>query len=293
MNRMEKITFLLVLLIFFFANTSWCNPRVAVMDFENKSQHGGWQLGRGAADMLTTEMVKMGSMDMFERDRLSSVLKEQNLGASGRVDPGTAARIGKIIGVQYIITGAVTEYGRSRTGGGGGGVSVGKTDYSSTVDIRMVDAVSGRIVFADTGNHSISSMSVKVFGFGGGQKFNEKAATEAMRGAIIALTQKLAAFDLKSAAPKPAPGTSAGKALIADVDGNLITLNKGSEAGFKAGQTLTVKRKGKVIKDPATGKVLKVRYKTVGKIKLSAVETGYSEGNVTGGTGFKVGDMVE
>ena len=81
--------------------------------------------------------------------------------------------------------------------------------------------------------------------------------------------------------------------MIADVDGNLITLNKGSEAGFKAGQTLTVKRKGKVIKDPATGKVLKVRYKTVGKIKLSAVETGYSEGNVTGGTGFKVGDMVE
>ncbi len=293
MNRMGKTFFLLVFCTLLFANMSWGNPRVAVMDFENKTQYGGWRLGRGAADMLTTEMVKMGSMDMYERDRLASVIKEQNLGASGRVDPSTAAKIGKIIGVQYIITGAVTEYGRSKTSGGGGGVKVGKTDYSSTVDIRMVDAVSGRIVFADTGSHSISSMNVKVFGFGGGQKFNEKAATNAMRGAIQELTQKLKSFKPKSTAAKPAPGSKAGKALVADVDGDLITLNKGSGAGFKSGQTLTVKRKGKVIKDPATGKVLKVRYKTVGKIKLTEVDSGYSEGSVVSGSGFKVGDIIE
>lgn len=293
MNRMGKTAFFLVLLTLLWVNMGWCSPRVGVMDFENKSPHGGWRLGQGAADILTTEMVKMGSMEMFERDRLASVLKEQNLGASGRVDPATAAKIGKIIGVQYIITGAVTEYGRSTSGGGGGGVRVGKTDYSSTVDIRMVDAVSGRIVFADSGSHTISSMNVKVFGFGGGQKFNEKAATDAMRGAIQDLTEKLAAIDLKNLAPKPAPGTSSGKALVADVDGKLITLNKGTNAGLKSGQVLTIKRKGKVIKDPATGKVIKVRYKTIGKIKLSEVDTEYAEGNSIGGTGFKVGDIVE
>jgi curli biogenesis system outer membrane secretion channel CsgG len=290
---MGKMIFLLLLFTLLIVNTSWSKPRVAVMDFENKSQHGGWRLGRGAADMLTTELVKKGSMNMFEREQLASVIKEQNLGASGRVDPNTAAKIGKIIGVQYIITGAVTEYGRTSTSGGGGGVKVGKTDYSSTVDIRMVDAVSGSIVFADTGSHSISSMNVKVFGFGGGQKFNEKAATEAMRGAIKELTQKLAAFKLKSAPASQARSTRSGKTLVADVDGNVITLNKGSNAGFKAGQELTVKRKGKVIKDPATGKVLKVKYKTVGKIKLSEVESGYSEARIVSGTGFKVGDMVE
>jgi curli biogenesis system outer membrane secretion channel CsgG len=290
---MGKMIFLPVLFVFLTVNTSWCKPRVAVMDFENKTRHGGWRLGRGAADMLTTEMVKTGSMDMYERERLASVIKEQNLGASGRVDPNTAARIGKIIGVQYIITGAVTEYGRSSTSGGGGGVKVGKIDYNSTVDIRMVDAVTGSIVFADTGSHSISSMNVKVFGFGGGQKFNEKAATEAMRCAIKAITQKLAAYKLKSAPSQRAPGNAAGKALVADVDGNLITLNKGSGAGFKAGQELTIQRKGKVIKDPATGKVLKVKYKTVGKIKLSEVESGYSEGTIVSGAGFKVGDIVK
>lgn len=293
MNRTMKVTILLVLMTFLLTTMAWCKPRVAVMDFDNKSPHGGWRLGRGAADMLTTEMVKMGTMDMFERDRLASVIKEQNLGASGRVDPSTAARIGKIIGVQYIITGAVTEYGRSKAGGGGGGVRVGKTSYSSTVDIRMVDAATGRIVFADNGNHTISSMNVKVFGFGGGQSFNEKAATDAMRGAIQDLTQKLATLNLKSIKPKPSAGGRSGKAVVADVDGNLITLNKGTGAGLKSGQTLTVKRKSKVIKDPATGKVIKVRYKTIGKMKLTEVDSGYSEGTVVSGSGFKIGDIVE
>ena len=293
MKLTGRIFAIATLLISMTTATALANPRVAVMDFDNKAQYGGWRLGRGAADMLTTEMVKLGNMEMFERERLTSVIKEQNLGASGRVDPATAAKIGKIIGVQYIITGAVTEYGRSKAGGGGGGVKVGKTDYSSTVDIRMVDAATGRIVFADTGSHSISSMSVRVFGFGGGQKFNEKAATEAMRGAIKDLTGKLAAVNLKKTAPKPKAGVGSGKAVVADVEANLITLNKGSNAGFKSGQVLTIKRKGKVIKDPETGKVIKVRYKTVGKIKLTEVDASYSEGQAISGSGFKVGDIVK
>lgn len=293
MHRTVKISIMLALFTFLLATMGWCKPRVAVMHFDNKSPHGGWRLGHGAADMLTTEMVKMGTLDMFERDRMAAVLKEQNLGASGRVDPATAARIGKIIGVQYIITGAVTEYGRSKAGGGGGGVRVGKTDYSSTVDIRMVDATTGRIVFADSGSHTISSMNVKVFGFGGGQSFNEKAATDAMRGAIQDLTQKLSALNLKKVGPKPSPGSIAGKAVVADVDGNLLTLNKGTGAGFKSGQVLTIKRKGKVIKDPATGKIIKVRYKTIGKMKLTEVDSGYAEGNAISGSGFKIGDIVE
>jgi hypothetical protein len=56
---------------------------------------------------------------------------------------------------------------------------------------------------------------------------------------------------------------------------------------------LTVKRKGKVIKDPATGKVIKIRYKTIGRIKLSKVDSEYAESNTISGTGFKVGDIVE
>jgi len=230
---------------------------------------------------------------MFERKNLQSVIKEQDLGASGRMDPSTAARIGKIIGVNYIITGAVTEYGQSRAGGGGGGVNVGKVGYQSAVDVRMVDAVTGKIVFADTGSGSKSSLQVRVFGFGGGESFNEKHATEAMREAIKQLSKKIAALDLKKATAAPGDDTSASKALIADVYNNVITLNKGKNAGLATGQTLTAKRKDRVIKDPNTGKVLRVRYRTVGTIKLTTVEESFAEGSVVSGSGFQVGDMVE
>ena len=126
----------------------------------------------------------------MERDKLAYVMKEQDLGASGRFDPSTAARIGKIIGVEYIITGAVTEYGQSKSGGGGGGFHFGKKGYHASVDVRMVNATTGEIVFADSGSASNSSIDVEAFGFGGGESFNEKKASAAMRAAIQEVAAK-------------------------------------------------------------------------------------------------------
>jgi len=163
------------------------------------------------------------------------------------------------------------------------------------VDVRMVDANTGRIIFADSGSASKKSVSVRVFGFGGGQRFNEKAATEALRMAIQELAGKISELDLKASATGvgAAAAGSAAKALIADVDGTTITLNKGTNAGFKTGDTVTIKRQGKVIKDPASGKVIKVKYRTVGTVKLTSVEDSYAEGKVVSGSGFQVGDSVK
>ncbi len=287
--------FLLMLIVMFaFASTGFCEPRVAIMDFDNRTPYGSYQLGTGASDILTTELVKLNKFDMYERDRLNSIISEQDLGASGRVDPATAAKIGKIAGVNYIVTGAVTEYGKSGGSGGGHGVAIGRTGYHATVDVRMINAVTGKIVFADSGSASSSSMKVKVFGFGGGQNFNEKAATETMRQAIQQLAEKISSLNL-SGSGKVSAGAVVSKTaiLIADVDDGIITLNKGSELGLIKGTELTVKRKGKVIKDPATGKVIKIKYKTVGKLKVIESEKGYSECSVISGSGFKIGDLVK
>jgi len=261
------------------------------MDFDNKSQHGGWRLGQGASDILTTELVKTGKFSVMEREQLASIIKEQDLGASGRFDASTAARIGKIIGVEYIITGAVTEYGMSSKSGGGGGVDVGAKGYHATVDIRMVNTTTGEIVFADSSSASKSSLNVNVFGFGGGESFNEKKATETMRNAIAKLAKKITSTPLQSSGSgKP---VDSGPVLIADVDGNIVTLNKGSNAGLEAGQKISISRKGKEIKDPQTGKVLKIKYSKIGKIKLTEVEEIYAEGEIIEGTGFLVGDIVK
>jgi curli biogenesis system outer membrane secretion channel CsgG len=261
--------------------------RIAVMDFENRSQHGGYRVGRGAADILTTELVKSTDFDIFERSRLASIMTEQDMSNSGRFDSATAAKIGKLAGVQYVVTGAVTEYGESSSGISGGGMfSAGKKGYFAGVDVRVIDVNSGKILFADSGQGKKASTNVKVMGFGGGEKWNEKHATAALRNAIEDISKKLASAELKGGPAAPVD------ILVADVDGSIVMFNKGSEAGLSVGETLTVKRQGKVIKDPATGKVLKVRYNTVGKVKLTAVESGFSEGNIVSGSSFTSGDIA-
>jgi len=263
-------------------------PRVAVMNFENRAQYGDWRIGQGAADILTTELVKTNKFDMYERSRLNSVMKEQDMSNSGRFDASTAAKIGKLIGVQYVITGAVTEYGESSSGiHGGGYFSAGKKGYYAGVDIRVIDVNTGKILVADTGEGVKTSKNVSVLGFGGGEKFNEKHATEALRNAIKEVSGKIAAADFKGGAAA-GPVTT----LIADVSGSTITLNQGKSAGLSVGDVLTVKRQGKVIKDPATGAVLKVNYDVIGKIKLTEVDSAYSIGTVQSGSGFANGDTA-
>ena len=59
--------------------------RVAVMDFEDKTGHGGWHIGSGMADMLTTALVKSGKFMVIERQQLAKIMQEQSLGMSGAV----------------------------------------------------------------------------------------------------------------------------------------------------------------------------------------------------------------
>lgn len=288
-TTMKTFISYLVLSIFLFTSAGAWAIRVAVVDFDNKTPHGGWKVGRGAADMLATELVKKTKLEVFERDKLAAVMKEQDLGASGRFEASTAAQLGKIIGVQYIVTGSVTEYGDSKQGAHGKGLGIGKKGYNAAVDIRIVNTETGQIVFAESGEGSESSISIRFKGIGGGEKFNQKKATKAMREAIDSVAKKIARAKLNGGVSgKPTKV----EILIADVDGNTITLNKGSNAGLSEGNTLSVQRKGKVIKDPSSGKVLKVKYNNVGKIKLKSVESGYSEGTIVSGSGFQVGDRV-
>ena len=283
---------LVVILLFsgFPVTGAYSKDLVAVMDFDNRAQYGGWRIGRGASDMLSTALVKEGSFRVIERDRLQSVLNEQNIGASGRVDSSTAANIGRILGVAYIITGSVTEYGNSKSGAGGGGFRMGKKGYHATVDIRMIDTSTAEIVYADSASGDKMSLNVKVFGFGGGESFNQKHASEAVRIAIDKLASGVAGVNLGSS--KKTKAKAKGNALVADVDGKVITLNQGANGGFEVGQTVKLYKKGKVIKDPATGNVLKVKYKEVGAIRLIEVEATYAEGKVVSGSNFEVGNIV-
>jgi curli biogenesis system outer membrane secretion channel CsgG len=158
---------------------------IVVMDFETRVPGHDWRVGQGASDMLITALVKTKKYKVYERDRLSALMKEQKLQMSGAVDMSTAVQIGKLVGAKFIITGAVTEFGVAKSGAHGGGFfDIGKQHYRSTVDVRAVNVQTGEVVFADTGSGALKSSSVSVLGFGGGESYDEKKASESMRMAI-------------------------------------------------------------------------------------------------------------
>ena len=81
-------------------------------------------------------------------------------------------------------------------------------------------------------------------------------------------------------------------AKVADVNGTSITINAGTAAGLRAGQTFTIYHNGKEIKDPATGEVLDVQTTPMGTLTIKVVRDRISTGDYAGSGTPVVGDIV-
>ncbi len=178
---------------------------VAVLDFTNETRAHWWQtdVGRELGGMLANELVSTGAFKVVERQKLNSVLSEQDLGASGRVNKATAAKMGKVTGAQYLITGNVAAYEENTKGTGGGlsfkGISLGGKSQKAylAIDVRVVNATTGEVEFVRTveGNAKGGGMSVGLHrgGFGGSLGGHKKTpAGKAIRAALIEATDYLA-----------------------------------------------------------------------------------------------------
>lgn len=112
-------------------------PGIAVWPFENGGSYGQdaedfEALRVGLQQILITELARNGSMRVVERSRLNDLIQEQDLGASGRVDPNTAAQIGKLVGAKFMVLGGFVDlFGDFR------------------IDARIVDVETGELVKTD------------------------------------------------------------------------------------------------------------------------------------------------
>lgn len=179
-------------------------PVVAVIEFNNESGAAWWRGGVGweLAGMLSNELSASGAFKVLERDKIRSVLDEQNLAASGRVAAGTGAKIGKLTGAQYLIAGTVTSYEEETASTGGGisfgGVSVGGKSEKAylAVDLRVINATTGEIDYSRTieGTAKGGGMSLGLYrgGFGGSlASENKTPAGKAIRAALVEITDYL------------------------------------------------------------------------------------------------------
>ncbi len=178
-------------------------PRIAVLEFKNKADGQYWWHGGAAAmqDVFVTELVKSGKFRVIDREQLAALMQEKNLSLSGDVDPRTAVKAGKLLGVQYLLTGAVTEYGAATSGGsvpgirGLPGVSGGKKKFTAAANARIIDTQTGEILWADEARGEDSSMKLFVGGYGGGVE-DERQFDKVMKPVVQQLVASIKAADL-------------------------------------------------------------------------------------------------
>jgi curli biogenesis system outer membrane secretion channel CsgG len=179
-------------------------PVVGVAEFTNQSAAAWWSGGVGweLSGMLSNELSSSGDFHVVERQKMQNVLEEQNLAASGRVASGTGAKIGKLTGAQYLITGTVTAYQENTSSTGGGlsfkGIGLGgkSSEAYLAVDLRVINTTTGDVDFSRTveGRSKSSGVSVGVSrgGFGGSLAHEENTPTgKAIRASLVEITDYL------------------------------------------------------------------------------------------------------
>jgi len=260
--------------------------RVAVIRFQDKSAYGRGRLGEAVQDILTTELAKSGLFILVSRGAdLDLVLDEQDIGKSGIVKEGTGPKSGEVLGLNAIVTGAVSQFGvKQKSATYLLGASKTQT-AEATVDVRVVDATTGQVIFAESGTGVQEESSTQVLGIGGARGYDETMEGKALRAAISKFIDNL--IQRMEAIPW------SGK--VAAVDGDEITINAGRKTGLIAGDRLGVFGEGREVIDPDTKLSLG---RKPGREKGEIVVTGlFGEDaavcrRVTG-EGFAVNDIVK
>ncbi len=181
-------------------------PVMGVAEFVNEVSGAHWwstpDVGWELSGMLTNELVATGAFSMVERSKLEHVLVEQDLAASGRIEPGTGAKMGKLAGAEYLVMGTVTafEENTKSTGGGIGykGIRLGgkKGESYIAVDLRVVNTTKGTVDFVRSIEARVKSKGVSVGAYRGGWSGSlakqEKTPTgKAIRAMVIEASEYL------------------------------------------------------------------------------------------------------
>jgi curli biogenesis system outer membrane secretion channel CsgG len=276
--------------------------RVAVFNFEDKTDHAwhwwtGQPVGHGMADMLTTTLVKSGKYRVFERQEIEKVMGEQALGMSGAVTPESAAKAGKLLGAEFAIIGAVTEFGYKKQSTGGAlkkvgiGASVSKQSATVGIDVRFVNTTSGEILKAENVRKEKSktglALDTQDINFANEAQFDESLVGKATREAVDAIVELLNA---------QGGGETVWEAKVVMLKDGQVIINGGAETGVKAGERFMIYRVGEEMIDPDTGESLGAEETKVGEIEVVNNNFGgkgkASACKILSGSDFQKGDVV-
>ncbi len=253
------------------------------------------EFARSLTEALTTLLVSTNRFMVLERAALAQVQQEQDLGASGRVNKETSTEIGRIVGAQLLITGDISgfSYQRSAIGGKmanlikGVNASIERVVASVSIDLRLIDAVTGEVV-----------ASVK----GEGQAAQNGVGTDLTRDekkidGSVSLSTPLGQAS-RDAIQKSVAGILANlpkvpwSARVIDFRDGVVYVNAGIAHGMVAGATLEVFDPQPALIDPVSGRNLGTPDKLLGEVVVERVDAEYSSARVANGAGFARNQVV-
>jgi curli biogenesis system outer membrane secretion channel CsgG len=255
-------------------------PIVAIEAITTKAKDGGRDrdLRQVIQSLDTTLLDQINGSRKFDvvarKAALKSILEEQDFGASGNVDPSSAAKIMQLAGAQFIVMTTITDFafGQDNVNFNSIGVSANRESVRVNCSIQIYDTTSGKLL--ESARFRGTDVLVK--------GNSPVAAGET----LTRITDKLSADILNRIVDVIYPAKVVAKL------GNQITINRGDGTGIAIGQTWGVYALGEPITDPDTGEVLGQNEAEVGLIKINRITPRLSYGEAFEDNGISKGAIL-
>jgi curli biogenesis system outer membrane secretion channel CsgG len=255
--------------------------KIALGRISNETNYGksllrdasGDPVGKQIADMLSKALTESGAFVVLERTDISKVQEESRLTGVKQ----------NLVGVDSLIMGSLSEFGRKTVGQSGFVSSSKKQVAFAKIDVRLVDVNSGQSFFAASGAGESSTESASTFGFGSHAAYDGTLNDSSIRQAISEVVNRLTT-ELN---------TRPWQTSIIGVDHGRYFISGGKSQGLKPGMIFSVQTLGEKIKSPQTGFEIVLPGREVAQIRIESLfgDTEMSEGAVTSVVGGSVEGM--
>ena len=263
--------------------------KVAIGRFSNETEYGKGlfydkendPMGKQALDILSAKLGASGKFLLLERNDMMSLLEEANRN-------GQSSQ--QAIGADYMIIGSITEFGRKNTSQSKVFSSSKTQTVEAAVSIRLVDVLTGQIIFSEEGKGAAELTTKNSFvGTGGHAGYDATLSDKAIAAAIDQLVENL----INKLSDKP------WRSYFLAIDDDAVIIAGGQSQGIEEGMEFNVKIQGRKVKNPQTGIIVTLPGKKLGKIRVEQTggdtpETEYAIVSVVEGdiSGDKMSDYI-
>jgi curli biogenesis system outer membrane secretion channel CsgG len=261
--------------------------KIALGRITNETSYGrsllrdsaGDPLGKQVTDLLSKSLTESGAYLVFERPDISRLKDESAL---------TGVKL-NVIGVDSLIIGSLTEFGRKTVGQTGFVSSSKKQVAFAKVDLRVVDVTTGQVFFATSGAGESSTEVASTFGFGSQAAYDGTLNDSAIRQAISEAVNRLS----NEMAGRP------WQTFFLSAEQGRYFVAGGKAQGLRPGMLFSVQTAGEKIKSPQTGFDITLPGREIAQLRIDAnfgdsEATEGSVGSLVSGSiqGFKVEQLV-